>query len=944
MKLSACYIVKNEEANLEKSLNSIKNKVDEIIIVDTGSTDNTVGIAKKFNAKIFFVPWKNDFSEARNMAIAQAAGEWILFLDADEYLSDSTSVDLRELIVSLQPVDVVLVSMDNIDIDSQENLLTFYAPRIFRNTAGLCYEGRIHEELRYRGKQVEKIAYVPEEQLKIIHTGYSLSISHEKAERNLQLLLHELENTAKPDTLYPYLAEVYAALDNAEKAKYYAELDIKNGRRQITFASKSWRILLDYAAKEKEKEKRREIAVSAVTNFPEMPEFHAELAECMAADYIYTDAVKEAEKAEKLFHAYDGIEPMQFTEEMLITLKNRVEDWRDWQKNSEKLYITACVIVRNEEKNISAWLENTQQYADQQVVVDTGSDDQTVEIVKKSKADIYGFNWQNDFSQAKNYTLSKAKGQWVVFLDADETFVNPKQLRGYLAGIEKCKKDIEAIMVPIINIDTDMGNQEISRFLNVRIFRNLPGVRYEGNVHERLVGAEGKQLQLYKEEHDLQIIHTGYSSNIIAGKVERNWKILQDDIEKNGEQPVHYRYLADCHYAKGNLEQALKYAVLALESSVQAVDSASDMFDIALTCEEKLDCKVVECLALAQKAQDLFPQKAAYSIKAGHYLLSMGRMDDAVNEFEQAVVCLQENSNNTGDTYTSVAEQSLLYQDLALVYHQKQEWEKAALYLQKAQQFSSLDDGIIQMLLNNSKGKHIDEQVRELRAYIGNETASQYYIAQWLEERGFLKHWQIFAGENKQEYELAQNVELIELYKKLEQDMANNAVGLCRILIKLHQEKDSLVKGMQMASLSQELPEALRTVWECWQKGEPVSDFQWDGYKIWLPRMIAWGSAEQVLDFVELAADLSDARLWEIAEELFKGEKWLIAWNVYSRIPADSEYVKGKFWCHAGICQFALGNNEIAGECFASALACDGTDEECKSYKIWNERRMTKDA
>lgn len=944
LKISACYIVKNEEVNLEKSLNSIKNKVDELIVVDTGSTDNTVGIAKKFNAKIFCIPWKNDFSEARNVAIAQATGEWILFLDADEYFSDNPSVDLHEVILSLQPADVMLVSMDNIDADSRENLLTFYAPRIFRNVEGLCYEGRIHEELRYRGKQVEKIVYVPEEQLKIVHTGYSVSISHEKAERNLQLLLYELENTEKPDVLYPYLAEVYAALDNAEKAKYYAEQDIKNGRRRITFASKSWRILLDYAVKENDKRKRREIAASAVFNFPEIPEFHAELAESLAADYIYTDAIREAEKAEKLFHNYDDIEPMQFTTDMLIMLKKRLNDWKVLQKNSEKLYITACVIVRNEEKNIAAWLANTQQYADQQVVVDTGSKDKTVEIVKKSKAYIYDFNWQNDFSQAKNYALSKAKGNWVFFLDADETFANPQQLRGYLAGIEKYKKNIDAIMVPIINIDTDMNNQEISRFLNVRIFRNLPGIHYEGYVHERLVMAEGKPLQLYKEEHDLQIIHTGYSSHIIAGKVERNWKILQDDIEKNGEQPVHYRYLADCYYARGNMEQALKYAILALGSTVQAVDSASDMFDIALTCVEKMDCKVAECLALAKKAQALFPKKAAYFIKAGHYLFSVGKTDDAAKEFGKALVCLRENNNNTGDTYTSIAEQSLLYQDMALIYHQKREWEKAALCLQKAKQFSSLDDGIIRMILNSNKEKNIAEQVKALQSYMGNETINQHYIAQWLEEKGFLKHWQIFTGENKQEYVLAQNEDLIVLYKKIEQDMANNIVGLCRILIKLHQERDSLIKGVQIANLSQALPEAMYAVWECWQKYEPVNDFHWDGYKVWLRQMIVWGSAEQLQDFVELAAGLSDSCLWEMAEELFQGEKWLIAWNVYSRIPAASKYVKGKFWCHAGICQFSLGNNEIAGECFANATAYDDTDEECRSYITWNERRLKNDA
>ena len=84
--ISLCMIVKDEEEFLPGCLESVKEAVDEIIIVDTGSTDRTVEIAKSYGAKVYFHPWENDFSKARNYSISYATGDWIMYLDADEEL------------------------------------------------------------------------------------------------------------------------------------------------------------------------------------------------------------------------------------------------------------------------------------------------------------------------------------------------------------------------------------------------------------------------------------------------------------------------------------------------------------------------------------------------------------------------------------------------------------------------------------------------------------------------------------------------------------------------------------------------------------------------------------------------------------------------------------------------------------------------------------------
>ena len=97
-KLSLCMIVKNEEKFLEQCLNSVRELVDEIVIVDTGSTDKTKEIAAKFTNKIFDFQWCDDFSAARNESLKHATGDWILVLDADETIAWKDLSEIRKLI------------------------------------------------------------------------------------------------------------------------------------------------------------------------------------------------------------------------------------------------------------------------------------------------------------------------------------------------------------------------------------------------------------------------------------------------------------------------------------------------------------------------------------------------------------------------------------------------------------------------------------------------------------------------------------------------------------------------------------------------------------------------------------------------------------------------------------------------------------------------------
>ncbi len=232
------------------------------------------------------------------------------------------------------------------------------------------------------------------------------------------------------------------------------------------------------------------------------------------------------------------------------------------------LKISACTIAKNEEKNISRWLENVRSFADEVIVVDTGSEDKTKEIAMEAGASLYEFAWCDDFAVAKNFALAQCHGDWVAFLDADEYFDKKSQqkLRVLISRYDK-EKRIAGFMIPYCNIDENNDNELLSRGWLLRLFRRDDDLRFAGKVHEALQDTksigEKREFPLLR---DLQLYHTGYSRNIIEDKLHRNLNLLLADIRKRGgEKPWHYGYLQDCYAGLGDYAKAIHYGRLALK-------------------------------------------------------------------------------------------------------------------------------------------------------------------------------------------------------------------------------------------------------------------------------------------------------------------------------------------------------------------------------------------
>ena len=142
--ISLCMIVKNEQENLKRCLDSVQNQVDEIILVDTGSTDNTVNIAGQYGARIFNYKWNNDFSKVRNFALQQARGKWILVLDADHVLIVEAGNKLASIVDNQDSLGFML---DENLIQDGKNVRTLERLLLFKNKPGFRYEGVIDEEV-----------------------------------------------------------------------------------------------------------------------------------------------------------------------------------------------------------------------------------------------------------------------------------------------------------------------------------------------------------------------------------------------------------------------------------------------------------------------------------------------------------------------------------------------------------------------------------------------------------------------------------------------------------------------------------------------------------------------------------------------------------------------------------------------------------------------------
>lgn len=347
--------------------------------------------------------------------------------------------------------------------------------------------------------------------------------------------------------------------------------------------------------------------------------------------------------------------------------------------------ISACYITKNEERNIVRSLQSLLDSVDEIIVVDTGSTDRTKEAAAGLGARVLDFAWEDDFSAPRNLAIQEAQGDWIIFLDADEWFVEPQVLRNAIEEEVRCSPDLDAMLLLRLNLD-DRGT-EVSRDRSLRIFRNAPWLRYHGKIHENVYSSRGRLRVSYPE--GLRLYHDGYRGTIIATKIERNLRLMLQDIEENGHPERFYSGLVDCCYYLGLHKECLEFAFRGLEVQTYPEETRMGLYHVALESMRSLDlplelmCEFMDC------AQAEFPFLPEFYAEKGIVLSCMGELEQAVENLEKAALLFESSPKEELFPYFYVGG-GVAYERLAQIYRMRGRCDLAMLHFLKSACFSGV--------------------------------------------------------------------------------------------------------------------------------------------------------------------------------------------------------------------------------------------------------------
>lgn len=941
MKISACFIAKNEEKNIVRALESIKNQVDELILVDTGSTDSTVDIFRSYGGIVYCQPWNNDFSSPRNLSLSYATGDWIILLDADEYFSSDTANNLRKIIEENAKQDALMINITNINLENGAVKDSFYNLRAVRNQQGIGYSGKIHEQLMFNGKLFSKIKAIDKAESNIFHTGYSDVLLEDKARRNLAILLSEIADGRSESECYTYLAECYDSMGDMKNMLKYAKLDVAQGRRSVSYASRSYRKLMKYYAANNDLEQRYSIVKKAVNDFPELPEFHGELSICYYQQQLYDEAILELEKAIELYENYNGIEPCLLDDGDLKKMKDNLLLLK--KKNSE-ISISACLICKNEAENIQLWIDNVKVFADEMIIVDTGSEDETVQIIEENNIKCLHYNWTGSFADAKNYAIENASKDWIVFTDSDEFFYQPQLIKGCLKEIISQNKNIDAVMVPISNVDETLHDIEISRFNGLRMFKRKDNIRYFGKIHEALSDiktiGDVRSLNVAVADVRLLVRHTGYSNNKIKAKLYRNKELLQQDIEKNGLQEKHYRYLAENYYGLGNYTQALKYSFLAIDSSVQAVGQIGDMYWLAANSLEELHYSREERGALLKQAIAVCPD-----IPDFYGLYGLMLMEDnaelASKYLKNALNVFKEMDSISSTNFQQIADR--VYAGLGRYYIKQGDGEMSLEYFIGALKINKWQEEAIIGLADLYDCEPQYELLKLLDEIFDyhNYLQVRNILANIFDNNGAVELAKVFDTREKYYYNLLREEKFDEMMQKLPADMVYSMQMVFIGLLNVELDLTNYLIKKQLESLPGNLRQLI-LAYHIEDERIKLTDGMFDEYNSMLTIIMLQPNQAIKECYLELAAHFSEEAITKVIEVAVEYELWNLGLYLCQQISADSDAVTGRFWFNAGKCLYNLNNPSAAGECFERSinLLTDDSRNEAVSYLSWCQEAL----
>ncbi|SHJ41133.1 Glycosyltransferase involved in cell wall bisynthesis [Clostridium cavendishii DSM 21758] len=446
--LSVCIISKNEEKNIGRCLRSISNIADEIIIVDTGSTDKTIDIAKNFNAKIIKSNWNNDFSNARNLALDNAIMDYILYIDCDEELDTSNGMLLKKSLGTKDNIECYCINLINI-VNGKKNM-SIQSLRIFKNRPEFRFKGKIHEQIFpsiceiYGDDCVELL-----DKINLYHYGYDINKAdiQKKIQRNLSIF-REYDENEKDGFYYYNLGNEYLRLNDLEAA-------IKNYIKAFNIPSfdNGFRIFLSiYLVKSLFDLKRYKEALYYADKFITEYEYFSDLIFLKAICYYEIGKFSNT-KASILQYLASKDKVVGYPEfkfdastDIIAFLKELSTKSIDTKGNA----LTTIIIIDKDSPHLEQTIKSVNELSKEIILVYDDNKTFGVKELQHYLVKIYNYN-KKGLSKTLNVLLKRITTPWVLILKSGESL-----------GLNEAKlisKDINSnssvgFYVPIINSST----------------------------------------------------------------------------------------------------------------------------------------------------------------------------------------------------------------------------------------------------------------------------------------------------------------------------------------------------------------------------------------------------------------------------------------------------------------------------------------------------------
>lgn len=535
--------------------------------------------------------------------------------------------------------------------------------------------------------------------------------------------------------------------------------------------------------------------------------------------------------------------------------------------------ISACAIMKNEISHVEAWLNNVRVFAQEIIVVDTGSTDGTNEFwAKQPDVKLINYEWQHDFAQAKNVALKEATGDWLVFTDADECYYHPENIIEYLRQLDKQYADKDVIFCPIDNIDADSNNEIINSDVVPRIIRNHVGIKYIGAVHEQLTkgGEPWQDVKYVVADRQLAIRHTGYSTKVIPFKYQRNYEILQQVMRKSHKPEMYYGFLSESLLGLEKYQEALEYAILAMESLYQPTIQKERFAQVAIESMDKLGLAI----------SDIFSHQQAEAI---------------------CQTILKRNKWHVG-TLCQWLDMNLLEID------ENEHQDKIQNIIQS---------------LHNIYGEN-PQDIQQLIALL--EQNGYICLA-----KEFFAHMNMEKENNLEEvYQLLQGKNFAQFEKKILPLMAENIQLLFVALLGCNYSS-----GSWYQEKLQLLPQAQQVLVQLYHGQIQNVALEPDEYITMLDGIILYGNQEMLLKYLQLAQGMPGSKLKKIGHQLVVREYYGEALDIFTQIQAEDEAVIEDFWFDCSVCLYYLQDYSNALAALERAADMGNRSKELETYIAW---------